>query len=48
VMGALFGVLYEASGTLLAPVLAHALINYENMQYIIHYDPTPLDMDRLR
>jgi uncharacterized protein len=47
-MGFLFGALYAASGTLLAPILAHALINYENMQYIIHYDPTPLDRGRLR
>jgi membrane protease YdiL (CAAX protease family) len=47
VMGFLFGALYSASGTLLAPILAHALINYENMQYIIHYDPTPLDKRRL-
>ena len=47
-MGMLFGVLFEASGTLLAPMLAHALINYENMQYIVHYDPTPLDIDRRR
>jgi membrane protease YdiL (CAAX protease family) len=46
-MGFLFGALYLASGTLLAPILAHALINYENMQYIIHYDPTPLDKGRL-
>lgn len=27
-------------------VLARAVINYENMQYICNYDPTPLDMDR--
>jgi membrane protease YdiL (CAAX protease family) len=46
VMGLLFGALFAASGTLLAPILAHALINYENMQYIIHYDPTPLDKSR--
>jgi membrane protease YdiL (CAAX protease family) len=46
VMGACFGLLFEASGTLLAPILAHALINYENMQYIVHHDPTPLDIDR--
>jgi membrane protease YdiL (CAAX protease family) len=48
VMGLLFGLLFQASGWLLAPIVAHALINYENMQYIIHYDPTPLDMDRRR
>ncbi len=48
VMGIAFGVLYEASGHILPPILAHALINYENMQYIRSYDPTPLDMSRLR
>lgn len=46
IMGLCFGLLFEASGTLIAPILAHALINYENMQYIVHYDPTPLDIDR--
>lgn len=43
VMGLVFGLLYRLTGTLLAPALAHALINYENMQYICNYDPTPLD-----
>ena len=43
VMGVAFGALYAATGTILAPVLAHAVINYENMQYICNYDPTPLD-----
>jgi len=46
-MGLVFGELYLASGTLLAPILAHCVINYENMQYICNYDPTPLDMDRI-
>lgn len=45
-MGLIFSGLYLASGTLLAPMLAHALINYENMQYICDYDPTPVDIDR--
>jgi membrane protease YdiL (CAAX protease family) len=45
-MGLAFSGLYLASGTLLAPILAHCVINYENMQYICNYDPTPLDMDR--
>jgi membrane protease YdiL (CAAX protease family) len=45
-MGLVFSGLYLASGTLLAPMLAHCVINYENMQYICNYDPTPLDMDR--
>jgi membrane protease YdiL (CAAX protease family) len=45
-MGLVFSGLYLGSGTLLAPILAHCVINYENMQYICNYDPTPLDMDR--
>lgn len=45
-MALVFSELYLASGTLLAPVLAHCVINYENMQYICNYDPTPLDIDR--
>lgn len=45
-MGLCLSGLYLASGTLLVPILAHAVINYENMQYICNYDPTPLDIDR--
>jgi membrane protease YdiL (CAAX protease family) len=47
VMGVAFGALFLASGSLLPPLLAHALINHENMHYICNYDPTPLDIDRL-
>jgi membrane protease YdiL (CAAX protease family) len=47
-MGLCFGLLCEVSGHLLPAVVAHALINYENMQYICNYDPTPLDMHRRR
>jgi membrane protease YdiL (CAAX protease family) len=46
-MGLLFSGLYVLSGTLLAPIFAHWLINYENMQYICSYDPTPVDIDRI-
>ncbi len=45
-MGLIFGVLFEASGSLIVPIAAHALINYENMQYICNYDPTYFDIDR--
>lgn len=45
-MGLCLSALYLVSGTLLAPIAAHWLINYENMQYICNYDPTPLDIDR--
>lgn len=40
-MGLVFGVLYAATGELLAPILAHVLINYENMHFIESYDPEP-------
>jgi hypothetical protein len=41
VMGLVFGLLYAATGELLAPVVAHVLINYENMHFIESYDPEP-------
>jgi membrane protease YdiL (CAAX protease family) len=44
-MGVCLSLLLLMSGSLLPPVLAHCIINYENMQYICNYDPTPLDMD---
>lgn len=47
-MGLMLSALYLVSGTLLAPIVAHWLINYENMQYICNYDPTPLDIDRVQ
>jgi membrane protease YdiL (CAAX protease family) len=46
-MGLAFSGLYLLSGTLLAPILTHWLINYENMQYICSYDPTPRDIERV-
>jgi hypothetical protein len=46
-MGLVFGELFQASGHLLPCIVAHALINYENMQYICSFDPTPLDIRRL-
>jgi len=45
VMGLVFGLLYEITGELLAPVVAHALINYENLHYIDAYDPNRADAD---
>jgi len=38
-MGWVFGVLYAVTGELLAPVVAHCLINYENLHFIDAYDP---------
>lgn len=40
-MGFVFGTLYALTGELLAPVLAHVLINYENLHFINAYDPSP-------
>lgn len=48
VMGFVFGALFEASGHLIVPMLAHALINYANMQYMCGGDPTLLDTPRRR
>jgi uncharacterized protein len=42
VMGLVFAVLFLGSGSLLAPVLAHATINYENMQYLCSSVPSGL------
>ncbi|MEY4511236.1 MAG: hypothetical protein RLZZ450_3358 [Pseudomonadota bacterium] len=42
-MGAVFGVLFVGSGGLLAPIVAHAAINYENMRYLCSFDPTGID-----
>lgn len=39
-MGFVFGALYAATGELLAPVVAHVVINYENMHFIESYDPS--------
>jgi uncharacterized protein len=41
VMGFVFGSLYALTGEILAPVLAHVLINYENLHFINAYDPSP-------
>lgn len=40
-MGLVFGALFLGSGSLWPAILAHAAINYENMQYLCSYDPTP-------
>lgn len=38
-MGLVFGLLFVASGSLLAPLFAHAAINYENMHYLCNAEP---------
>jgi len=40
-MGFVLGALYQATGDLLAPVVAHFGINVLNLQYISDYDPRP-------
>lgn len=41
IMGFVFGGLYWLTGELAAPVVAHVVINYENLHFIESYDPTP-------
>lgn len=45
VMGFVFGGLYVATGELLAPIVAHVVINYENLHFINSYDPSPPHTD---
>jgi membrane protease YdiL (CAAX protease family) len=44
VMGLIFAGLFVGSGSLLAPVLAHATMNYENMQYLCSSTPAGLTL----
>ncbi len=38
-MGALFGALYAGTGLLLAPIAAHATVNYLNLRFLEAYAP---------
>lgn len=38
-MGFVLGAIHEATGSLWGSVLAHVAINYENLQFIVSYDP---------
>ena len=40
-MGFVLGVLFQATGNLLAPVVAHLVINALNLRYISDFDPLP-------
>lgn len=42
-MGLAFGTLHQLTGSLVGPIVAHVIINYENMCFIDAYDPTPVD-----
>lgn len=38
-VGFLFGALHEATGSLLGPIVAHVLINFLNLRFIVRWDP---------
>lgn len=40
IMGALLGVLFQATGSLVGPVLAHATVNALNLRFLQHHDAT--------
>lgn len=40
-MGFVFGAMHALTGELIGPVLAHVVINYENLHFIDSYDPSP-------
>ena len=46
IMGGVFGLLYALTGSLLGPIAAHVLINYENMHYLVSYDPVTVARER--
>lgn len=37
-----FGVIFQLTGSLAGPLLAHALVNGLNLSYLKHYDPSPV------
>lgn len=41
IMGLLLGLLFQITGSLVGPVLAHALINAVNLSYLKYHDPDP-------
>lgn len=41
VMGLVLGAMFQLTGSLLGPVLAHAAINGLNLRYLREHDPTP-------
>ncbi len=46
-MGFALGAIHQATGSLWGCVLAHVLINYENLQFIVSHDPREPDQDDL-
>jgi len=47
VMGVLLGWLFVLSGSLLPAIVAHALINHENMRFLARCDPAPSELAQL-
>lgn len=45
VMGFALGAIYEATGSLLGPILAHVWINHENLHFLASYDPRAPDAE---
>lgn len=43
VMGFVFGGMYALTGEILAPLIAHFVINYENLHFIDNYDPERIE-----
>ena len=39
VMGLLFGILFAATGSLVGPIVAHAIINAANLRFLRDNDP---------
>lgn len=40
-VGFLLGALFQATGSLLGPIVAHALVNAVNLRFLIEHDPVP-------
>lgn len=40
-IGLILGLVYAATGSLVGPLLAHALINAVNLRFLKHHDPDP-------
>jgi membrane protease YdiL (CAAX protease family) len=47
VMGFVFGGMYALTGEILAPLIAHFVINYENLHFIDNYDPERVERHSL-
>ena len=45
-MGLLFGLSYQLTGSLLGPVVAHIVVNYANLHYLVSYDPVTVARER--